>query len=62
MSVFIKQNFSHLPKVFLNKPLHGKLPKNLVNCFKGTLAPLLLDTTKSSNSCLVLKFKQRILP
>ena len=63
MSVFIRQNFSHPPKVFLSETLYGELPKNLVICFKGTLASLLLDTTKALHSCLILlDFKQRNLP
>ena len=61
MSVFIRQNFSHQPKVFLNKTLYVKLPKNLVLCFKETLASLLLDTAKTPYICLLLlNFKQRI--
>ena len=61
MSVFIWQNFSHLPKVFLSGSLCGELPKNLVICFKGTLAPLL--TTKTPQGCLLLlNFKQQISP
>ena len=63
MSVFIRQNFSHPPKVFLSETLYGELPKNLVICFKGTLASLLLDTTKALHSCLILlDFEQRNSP
>ena len=62
ISVFIKQNFSHPPRVF-GETLYGELPKNLVICFKGTLASLLLDATKTSHSCLLLlNFKQRLSP
>ena len=46
MSVFIRQNFFHPPNV--------ELPKNLVICFKETLASLSLDTTKTLDSCLLL--------
>ena len=61
MSVFIRQNFSHPLKVFLSGSLCGELPKNLVICFKGTLAPLL--TTKTPQGCLLLlNFKQQISP
>ena len=63
MSVFIRQKFFHPPKVFLSETTSGELPKNLLICFKGTLAPLLLDTTKASQSyLLVLNFKQQISP
>ena len=59
MSVFIRQNFYHPPKFFLSETLCGELPKNLVICFKGTLASFL--TTKTPQSCLLLlNFKQRI--
>ena len=55
------KNFSHPPKSFLSETLYFELPKNLVICFKGTLASLLLDTTKTSHSCLLLlNLKQRI--
>ena len=54
MSVFIRKNFSYAPKVFLSETLYFELLKNLVICFKTTLASLLLDTTKSSQSCLLL--------
>ena len=54
ISIFIRKNFSYLPKVFLRETLYFELSKNLVICFKGTLALLLLDTTKSSHSCLLL--------
>ena len=54
MSIFIRQNFCHPPKVFLSETLYVELPKNLVICFKGTLASLLLDTTKAPHSCLFL--------
>ena len=38
---------------------HVELPKNLVICFKETLASLSLDTTKTPDSCLLLlNFKQ----
>ena len=61
MSIFIRKNFSYPPKVFLSETLYFKLLKNLVICFKGTLASLLLDTTKTSHSCLLLlNLKQRI--
>ena len=42
MSIFIGQNFSHPPKVFLSETLYVELPKNLIIGFKGTLALLLL--------------------
>ena len=61
MSVFIRQNFSHPPKLFLRETLSAELPKNLVICFKESLASLL--TTKTPHSCLLLlDFKQRISP
>ena len=61
MSIFIRKNFSYPPKVFLSETLYFELLKNLVICFKGTLASLLLDTTKSSQSCLLLlNLKQEI--
>ena len=47
MSIFIRKNFSHPPKVFLSKTLYFELPKNLFICFKRTLASLLLDATKT---------------
>ena len=57
ISIFIRKNFSHRrkvflnfshpPKVFLSETLYFELPKNLVICFKRTLASLLLDTTKT---------------
>ena len=63
MSIFIRKNFSYPPKVFLSETLYFQLPKNLVICFKGTLASLLLDTTRSSHSCLLLLYlKQGISP
>ena len=63
MSILIRKNFSYPPKVFLSETLYFELPKNLVICFKGTLASLLLDTTKTSHSCLLLlNLKQRISP
>ena len=63
MSIITRKNFSYSPKVFLSETLYFELPKNLVICFKGTLASLLLDTTKSSHSCLLLlNLKQEILP
>ena len=54
ISIFIRKNFSYPPKVLLGETLYFVLSKNLVICFKGTLALLLLDTTKSSHSCLLL--------
>ena len=54
MSILIRKNFSHPPKVFSSETLYFKLPKNLVVCFKETLVLLLLDTTKTSHSCLLL--------
>ena len=61
MSIFTRQNFPHPPKVFLSETLYAELPQKLVICFKGTLASLLLDTTKTTYSCLLLlDFKQRI--
>ena len=63
MSIFIRKTFSYPPKVFLSETLSFELPKNLVICLKETLAALLLDTTKSSHSCLLLlNLKQGILP
>ena len=63
MSILIRKNFSYPPKVFLSETLYFELPKNLVICFKGTLASLLLDTTKTLHSCLLLlNLKQRISP
>ena len=63
MSIFIRKHFSHPPKVFLSETLYFELPKNLVICFKETLASLLLDTTKTSYSCLVfLNLQRRISP
>ena len=63
MSIFIRKNFSYPPKVFLSETLYFQLPKNLVICFKGTLASLLLDRTRSSHSCLLLLYlKQEISP
>ena len=61
MSVFIRQNFSYSPEIFLSETLNVELPKNLVICFRETLAPLLLDATKTPHSCLLLlDLKQRI--
>ena len=54
ISIFSRQNFPHPPKVFLSETLYVELPKNLVICFKGTLASLLLDTAKAPHSCLFL--------
>ena len=63
MSNFIRKNFSYPPKPLLSEILYFKLPQNLVICFKGTLASLLLDTTKTFHICLLLlNLKQRILP
>ena len=62
VSIFMGKNFSHPCKIFLSETLYFELPKNLVICFKGTLASLLLDTKKTSHSCLLLlNVKQRIL-
>ena len=59
----------HKKKLFLptqdllSETLYFELPKNLVICFKGTLASLLIDTTKAFHSCLLLlNLKQRISP
>ena len=55
------KNFSHPPKSFLSETLYFELPKNLVICFKGTLASLL--TGKTPHSCLLLLyFKEQISP
>ena len=63
ISVSTGQNFSHTPNVFLSETLYGELPKNLVICFKETLASLLQNSTKTPHSCLLpLNFKQEILP
>ena len=47
MSIFIRKNFSHPPKVFLSETLYFELAKNLVICFMRTLASLLLDTANT---------------
>ena len=61
MSSFIGKNISHPLKIFLSETLYVELPKNLAIFFKGTLASLLLDTTKTPYNCLpFLNFKQRI--
>ena len=52
MSNFVRQNFSHPPKFFLSETLFVELPKKLVICFEGTLASLLIDATKTPDSCL----------
>ena len=63
MPIFIRQNVSHPPKIFLSETSCVELPKNLFICFKGTLASLLLDITKTPHSyLLLLNFKQRISP
>ena len=63
ISIFISKVSSYPQKVFLSETLYFKLPKNLVICSKGTLASLLLDTAKSSHSCLLLlNLKQDISP
>ena len=63
MSIFIRKKFSYPPKVFLSEALYFELPKNLVICFKETLASLLLHTTKTSIICLLLlNLKQPISP
>ena len=63
MTIFIRKNFSYPPQFFLSETLYFELPKNLIICFKGTLASLLLDTTKFFHSCLLLlNLKQEILP
>ena len=65
-SMFIRKNSSYPTKVFLSKTYYWiivELPKNLVICFKGTLASLLLDTTKTFHICLLLlNLKQLISP
>ena len=59
----MRKNFSYQLKIFLSETLYFELPKNLVICFKGTLASLLIDTTKAFHSCLLLlNLKQRISP
>ena len=61
MTIYIRQNFSPTTKIFLSETFFVELPKNLVICFKGTLASLLLDTTKTPHSyLLLLNIKQRI--
>ena len=63
MPIFIRQNVSHPPKIFLSETPCVELPKNLFICFKGTLASLSLDITKIAHSyLLLLNFKQRISP
>ena len=58
---FHKKKLLLTTQVFLSETLYFELPQNLVICFKGTLASLLLDTTKTSHSCLLLfNIKQRI--
>ena len=58
MLIFIRQNFSHPPKVFLNQTLNVELPKNLVICFKGNLASLIARNYKSSPQlCTSFEFK-----
>ena len=52
MSNFVRQNFSHPPKFFLSETLFVELHKKLVICFEGTLASLLIDATKTPDSCL----------
>ena len=48
-------------RVFLSETLYVELPKNLVICFNGTSAALLLDTTKTPHIFLpLLNLKQRI--
>ena len=37
VSIFIRQNFSLLPKAFLSETLYDELRKNMVICFKGNL-------------------------
>ena len=54
MSILVRQNFSHPTNIFLSETLYDELSKNLVICFKGTLASLLLDTTKTPHSWLLL--------
>ena len=58
MLLFIRQNFSHPPKVFLNETLYVELPQNLVICLKGNLASLIARNYKSSPQlCTSFKFK-----
>ena len=60
---FHKRKLLSPTQAILNETLYAELPKNLVICFKGTLASLLLDTTKTPHSCqLLLNLKQRISP
>ena len=59
----VRKNISYPPKAFLSNTLYSELPKNLVICFKGTLASFLQDTTKTFHGCLhLLNLEQRISP
>ena len=61
--IFHIKKFLVPTQVFLSETLYFELPKNLVICFKETFASLLVDTTKTSHSCLLLlNSKQRISP
>ena len=61
--VNVGKNLSYPTKVFSSENLFFELPKNLVICFKGTLTSYILDTAKSSHSCLLLlNLKQGISP
>ena len=58
---FHKKKLPLPTQVFLSETLYFELPKNLVIGFKGTLASLLLGTTKTFHCCLLLlNLKQRI--
>ena len=58
-----KAIYVYPPKVFVSETLYVELPQNFVICFKGILAPLLLDTKKIRHNCLLLlNFKHRNSP
>ena len=59
-AIYVNVHNYHPPKVFLSETLYVELTKNLIICFGVILAPLLLDTTKTLDSCLLLlNLKQR---
>ena len=60
MSIFIRRNFSHPLKVFLSETLYAELCKNLVICFKGTLASCCQILKKLPMLFTSFKFKATI--
>ena len=62
MPILIRKNFSYPPKLFLSETLYFELHKNSIICFKGTLASLLVDTTKTSHGCLLLLNLNQLIP